>query len=65
MSRIARLLATAVRRVASLLGDESGATAIEYAIIAAGVGATVAGTVWHLGGSINATLYSKIGSALN
>jgi len=40
--------------------DESGATAIEYAMIAAGVGACVAGTVWALGGKVKETLYDKI-----
>ena len=40
--------------------DESGATAIEYAMIAAGVGATVAGTVWALGGKVKETLYDKL-----
>ena len=28
---------------------ESGATAIEYALIAAGIGATIAATVWNMG----------------
>ena len=32
-----------------LAGDEHGATAIEYALIAAGIGAAVAATVWSLG----------------
>ena len=32
--------------------DESGATAIEYAMIASGVGAFVAGTVYTLGGKV-------------
>jgi pilus assembly protein Flp/PilA len=32
-----------------LAGNEDGATAIEYALIAAGIGAAVAATVWSLG----------------
>jgi len=40
--------------------DESGATAIEYGLIAAGVGATVAGTVWSVGGKVKTTLYDKL-----
>jgi pilus assembly protein Flp/PilA len=33
--------------------DQAGATAIEYALIAAGVGAAVAATVWGLGTTLN------------
>ena len=29
--------------------DERGATAIEYALLASGIGAAVAATVWNLG----------------
>jgi len=44
--------------------DESGATAIEYALIAAGVGATIAATVYNLGSHIKTTLWDKIGGVL-
>lgn len=43
-----------------LLADERGATGVEYGIIAAGVGAAVASTVWLLGGNIKTSLYDKI-----
>jgi pilus assembly protein Flp/PilA len=33
--------------------DDPGATAIEYALIAAGIGAAVAATVWSLGSTTN------------
>jgi pilus assembly protein Flp/PilA len=42
--------------------DEQGATAIEYAMIAAGVGATIASTVWALGSNLKATWWDKIGN---
>lgn len=42
-----------------LAQDEDGATAIEYALIASGVGAAVAATVWSLGSATN-SLYAKI-----
>ena len=42
------------------LTDERGATAIEYAMIAAGVGAAIAGTVWNLGTSVKTTFYDKL-----
>jgi Flp pilus assembly pilin Flp len=32
-----------------LAADEQGATAIEYALLASGIGAAVAATVWNLG----------------
>jgi len=44
--------------------DESGATAIEYAMIAAGVGATIAATVYNMGTHIKTTLWDKIGGAM-
>ena len=40
--------------------DESGATAIEYGLVAAGVGVTVAGTVWSVGAKVKSTLYDKL-----
>ena len=40
-------------------GDEEGGTAIEYALIASGVGAAVAATVYSLGTS-TATLYQSV-----
>ena len=48
------------RRVA---GQAEGGTAIEYALIAAGIGAAVAATVYSLGAS-TAGLYQTIASLL-
>jgi Flp pilus assembly pilin Flp len=44
------------------LRDTGGATAIEYALIAAGIGAAVAGAVWNLGAEVKSTLWDKIGA---
>ena len=44
--------------------DASAATAIEYAIIAAGVGAAIAATVYSLGTTIQTVLYDKIANAI-
>ena len=44
--------------------DESGATAIEYATIAAGVGAFIAATVLGMGSQLKATFYDKLASIL-
>jgi Flp pilus assembly pilin Flp len=54
------LLARLGRRMA---GDEEGGTAIEYALIAAGVGAAVAATVYSLGAT-TAGLYQTIANLL-
>jgi pilus assembly protein Flp/PilA len=39
--------------------DEGGATAIEYALIASGIGAAVAATVWSLG-TTTAAFYQSL-----
>ena len=44
--------------------DESGATAIEYAMIAAGVGATIAATVYNLGSTLKTVWWDKVGNIL-
>jgi len=50
---------TLVRR---FMRDTNGATAIEYALIAAGIGGTVAVTVWNVGAEIRTNLYDKLTS---
>ena len=42
--------------------DENGAAAIEYAMIAAGVGAALAATIASMGSSVKTTLYDKLSS---
>jgi pilus assembly protein Flp/PilA len=44
------------------LADQQGATAIEYAMIAAGVGVTIASTVWGVGGQLKTGWYDKLAS---
>ena len=44
--------------------DESGATAIEYALIAAGIGATIAATVYNMGTTLKTVWWDKIGNIL-
>jgi pilus assembly protein Flp/PilA len=61
MAANARSLSLVLNR---FIGDTSAATAIEYALIAAGVGAAIAGTVYNLGTTIQTTLYDKIGAAM-
>ena len=44
----------------SFIADESGATAIEYAMIASGIGVAIAATVWTLGTEIKTNLFDKV-----
>jgi len=41
------------------LADESGATAIEYAIIASGISIAIVATVWNMGSQLD-TMYTKV-----
>jgi Flp pilus assembly pilin Flp len=43
-----------------LARDEHGATAIEYAMVAAGVGMAVATTVWSVGSALKTNFYGAI-----
>lgn len=53
-------ISTAIRR---FLCDEGGATAIEYALIAAGVGGAIVLAVTTLGGNVNA-MWTTVATAL-
>jgi pilus assembly protein Flp/PilA len=44
--------------------DECGATAIEYALIAAGIGAAIAGTVFNMGTTLKGVWWDKFGGIL-
>jgi pilus assembly protein Flp/PilA len=46
------------------LADERGATAIEYALVAAGVGAAIAATVFGFGSNLKTVFYDKIAALL-
>ena len=45
--------------LACFCADESGATAIEYAIIASGIGGFLAATVFALGGKVS-TMFTSL-----
>ena len=55
--------ATAARCLGRFLRDESGTSAIEYAIIASGVSIVIVGTVATLGTSVKG-FYSSVSNAL-
>ena len=50
--------------VIKFLKNESGATAIEYGLIAAGISVAIIATVTSLGGKL-ATTFGKVDTALN
>ena len=50
--------------VRRFLKDQKGASAIEYALIAAGVGGTVAATVWSLGSTLKVLWWDKLLAAM-
>ena len=50
-------------RIAAFLKNESGATAIEYGLIAAGISVAIIGVVMALGSQLNTT-FSTISSDL-
>jgi pilus assembly protein Flp/PilA len=65
MNGFAMYCSAAARDFARLLRDESGATAIEYGLIAAGVGGAIAATVFSFGTSIKTNLFQKVLDAFN
>jgi pilus assembly protein Flp/PilA len=56
--------ATIIRLLRRLLRNRSGATAIEYAIIAAGIAAVLVGAIATLGGSVTA-MWTSIQAAFH
>jgi pilus assembly protein Flp/PilA len=54
---------TVRNRIKAFLGNEQGATAIEYGLIAAGISVAIIATVFGLGTSLNNT-FSSISTQL-
>jgi pilus assembly protein Flp/PilA len=63
MKRLATYSSDTARKFGEFLADERAATAIEYAMIAAGVGAAIAATVYNLGTQVKQQLYDKVSDA--
>jgi pilus assembly protein Flp/PilA len=55
---------TVVTTALRFVRDESGATAIEYAMIASGVAVAIASTVMALGSAVSNNLYGNVAAAL-
>jgi len=64
-SQSPKLRCMLARLAARLATEEGGATAIEYALMASGIGAAIAATVFGFGSDLKTTLYDKIATALN
>lgn len=64
MPRTSTLRTSIAPACARFIADERGATAIEYAMIAAGIGGTIAATVFSFGSSLKTTFYDKIAALL-
>lgn len=60
MTGLPRPMSALRRHAARFLADQRGGTAIEYALVASGIGAAVAGTIWNLGTEIQTTFYNKL-----
>ena len=63
-SNESRLRSTMALMRRCLVADNHGATAIEYALVAAGVGAAIAATVFGFGSELKTTFYDKIAALL-
>ena len=64
MARKLNLLSNSRRAAGRFLADERGATAIEYALIASGIGAAVISIVFGLGTTVTNNLYNKVSTGL-
>jgi pilus assembly protein Flp/PilA len=54
----------AARAAGRFLVDERGATAIEYALIASGIGAAIVSIVYGVGNTVVNNLYNRIAAAM-
>jgi pilus assembly protein Flp/PilA len=64
MTKLETLCETTCREFVRFGAHESGATAIEYAMIAAGVSVAIAGAVTGLGSHLKTTFYDKLAALL-
>jgi len=64
MARKSTFLSNARNAAGRFMIDERGATAIEYALIASGIGAAIISIVLGLGNSVVTNLYNKVAQAL-
>ena len=64
MARKSTFLANTGRSAGRFLADERGATAIEYALIASGIGAAIVSIVFGVGNTVANGLYTSVANQL-
>ena len=64
MDRIKQLCLVSDNQIRRFGSDESAATAIEYAMIAAGIAACISGVIWNLGSALKSNFYDKLAALL-
>jgi len=64
MTKLKMLCGTIGREVSRFRADDNGATAIEYAMLAAGISIAIIGVVSGLGSSLKTTFYDKLAALL-
>jgi pilus assembly protein Flp/PilA len=52
-----------LKNIKRLLKDEEAPTAVEYALMVAGIAVLIIGAVWFLGGRVSNT-FEKVGSSM-
>jgi pilus assembly protein Flp/PilA len=62
MTKTSRLRSIITPACARFITNERGATAIEYAMIAAGIGAFISATVFGVGSELKSNFYDKLGA---
>jgi pilus assembly protein Flp/PilA len=64
MTKLDRFRECARREWARFTADEGGATAIEYAMIAAGISVAIVGAVSSIGTQLKSAFYDKLAALL-
>ena len=64
MNRIRELCSVADNQISRFGSDERAATAIEYAMIAAGIAASISGVILTLGSTLKSNFYDKLAALL-
>jgi pilus assembly protein Flp/PilA len=53
-----------LKQIKKLLKDEEAPTAVEYALMVAGIGVVIIAAVWFLGGSVS-NKFDQVGQSIN
>jgi len=64
MDQIKQLCSVSDHHIRRFRSDERAATAIEYAMIAAGIAACISGVILNLGSALKSNFYDKLAALL-